>query len=84
MDEMPSLEKYADEVHPSIFDESMSFGEEEIPSINKIKVKAFDKMLMTDVMGYTGAKLRMKKEDPSPRARTPEPEKRTAPRPVFR
>ena len=58
--------------------------EEEGPTINMIKSKAFDKMLLSEVAEYTGMKLRMKNEEPSPRARTPEPEKNAAPRPVFR
>ena len=80
---IPELEKFADEVHPVIFDESMKFGSEEDTVVDKLKLKAFDGTLLTDTLNYTGMKIKPKKEEPSC-AKTPEPEKRMAPRPVFR
>ena len=78
---IPDLEKFVDEVHPVIFDESMKFGSEEDTVVDKSK--AFNGTLLTDTLTYTGMKIKPKKEEPG-NVKTPEPEKRMAPRPVFR
>ena len=51
-----------------------------------VKTKMFDKMSLQDMADYSGMLIKgpLKKEEPSPASRTPEPEKRAVPRPVFR
>ena len=73
------LEKPSDEVHPALFDESMRFSFSKDVS-KRARSKIFDKMTLTDVVEYTGMVEKMEPNN----AGTPGPDKKAAPRPVFR